>query len=330
MSPKGCFIRVGSSVQPMTTHMIDNMYARRNKLSLVNIRSPRQSLTFSQLKFYYEANGLTLGSQFEQTLDLVDEDGRYNYAAYLLADDNGVSIKVAKYAGTDKVDLIENEEYGYCCLLKATDRVLEKLLIENKTYTKITSKTRLERKMVDPSALREAVINGIVHNDFNNEVPPVIEIYSDRLTITSHGGLTEGLSKEDFFNCISKPRNRVLMRIFKDIGMVEQLGSGMSRILKAYDKSIFNFSDNFLIVTFFFEKGFKVSNKIVNDTVKKELLANRILIVIKADPNITIDDLVISLGKSRSIVLREIRKLKTARILKRIGSDKSGQWQIIE
>ena len=85
-----------------------------------------------------------------------------------------------------------------------------------------------------------------------------------------------------------------------------------------------------MIVTFFFEKGFKVSNKIVNDTVKKELLANRILIAIKADPNITIDDLVISFGKSRSTVLREIRKLKTAGILKRIGSDKSGQWQIIE
>ena len=49
----------------------------------------------------------------------------------MLADENGVSIKVAKYAGSDKVDLIENEEYGYCSLIKATHQVLEKLKIEN-------------------------------------------------------------------------------------------------------------------------------------------------------------------------------------------------------
>jgi predicted HTH transcriptional regulator len=238
-------------------------------------------------------------------------------------------FEVEKLRCRDKVDLIENEEYGYCCLLKATDRVLEKLLIENKTFVKITSKTRLERKMADPAALREAVINGIVHNEFHQEVPPVVEIYSDRLTITSHGGLIEGLGKEDFFNCISKPRNRVLMRVFKDAGMVEQLGSGMSRILKAYDRSIFHFSDHFLIVTFPFDKTFTVSNDTVNDTVKKEPTINRILMTINADPSITIDGLVTSLGKSRSTVLREIKKLKEAGILKRNGSDKSGKWQII-
>ncbi|MGL5434231.1 MAG: ATP-binding protein [Lachnospiraceae bacterium] len=42
------------------------------------------------------------------------------------------------------------------------------------------------------------------------------------------------LHKEEFFSCSSMPRNRELMRVFKDVGLVEQLGSGMSRILKAY------------------------------------------------------------------------------------------------
>ena len=45
---------------------------------------------------------------------------------------------------------------------------------------------RLERNMVDKVALREAVINATVHNDYSREVPPVFEIYSDRLTITSY------------------------------------------------------------------------------------------------------------------------------------------------
>ena len=71
---------------------------------------------------------------------------------------------------------------------------------------------------------RQALINAIVHNDFTREIPPVFEIFSDRMEFTSYGGLISGQSKEDFFSCSSMPRNRELMRVFKDVGLVEQLG----------------------------------------------------------------------------------------------------------
>ena len=90
----------------------------------------------------------------------------------------------------------------------------------------------------------------MVHNDFTREIPPVFEIFSDRMVLTSYGGLTLGQSKRDFFSCSSMPRNRELMRVFKDVGLVEQLGSGMSRILKYYDKGIFEISDHFIKVIF--------------------------------------------------------------------------------
>lgn len=255
MSPRGCFIRVGSSSQPMETSLIDELYSKRTRNSLNKITSPRQSLEFEQLQIYYQSKGLKLNDKFAENLDLLTEDSKFNYVAYLLADSNGTSIKVAKYAGTDKVDLIENEEYGYCSLIKATKSVLDKLEIENKTMAKITSKERIEKRLVDPIALREAVINAVVHNDYTKEVPPVFEIFSDRIQITSYGGLPMGLSQEEFFNCRSMSRNRELMRVFKDVGLVEQLGSGMSRILKVYDRTIFDISENFLVVTFKFEKA---------------------------------------------------------------------------
>ena len=110
-----------------------------------NIPSPRQDLTFAQLKIYYQGRGLALNERFANSLELMTPNGKLNYAAYLLADENGVSIKVAKYAGIDKVDLIEKEEYGYCSLIKATYHVLEKLKIENITMAKVTSTTRNER-----------------------------------------------------------------------------------------------------------------------------------------------------------------------------------------
>lgn len=213
MSPGGCYMRLGASTQPMPTALIDELYAKRIHTTLRNIPSPRQDLTFAQLKIYYQERGLELNNRFANSLELLTPDGRYNYVAYLLADENGVSIKVAKYAGKDKVDLKENEEYGYCSLVKATNFVLEKMKIENVTTVLITSTRRREENLVEPVSMREALINAIVHNDFSQEIPPVFEIFSDRMVFTSYGGLIQGQSKEDFFSCSSMPRNRELMRV---------------------------------------------------------------------------------------------------------------------
>lgn len=251
----------------MPADMITDLFSKRTRHSISKIETPRDDLTFEQLKIYYEERGLALNSKFKQSLELVTKDGSLNYVAYLLADENAISIKVAKYAGTNKVELIENEEYGYCSLMKATKNVLNKFEIENITKTKITSKERIEKKLVDHVALREAIINAIVHNDYSSEVPPLFEIFADKFVITSYGGLIDGLSEEEFFDCCSKPRNREIMRVFKDIGLVEQLGSGMERILAAYDKSIFEFSQNFMKVTFRFPE------KMIKD--KKPPIKNR-------------------------------------------------------
>ena len=69
-----------------------------------------------------------------------------------------------------------------------------------------------------------------------------------------YGGLPQEITKEDFFSGVSAPRNQELMRVFKDVQLVEQLGSGMERIMSVYDKSIFEFLPNFLRVNFYFDK----------------------------------------------------------------------------
>ena len=278
MSPSGCYIRIGTGLKQMDISMIDKLYASRTRNSLRNIISPRYSThTFAQLKIYYEERGFNLNDSFLENLDFYTSEGKLNYVAYLLADQNSVSIKVAKYAGTDKCNLIENQEYGFCSLVKATQKVLDKLDIENRTFTKITGAARrLEKNMIDKLALREAFINAIVHNDYTREVPPVVEIFSNRLCITSYGGLVEGLSLEEFFNGRSMPRNREIMRVFRDLDLVEQLGSGINRILKVYEKEIFNISENFIEIVFPFEKEYleQLQNNLVQvptqDEVKSE------------------------------------------------------------
>jgi predicted HTH transcriptional regulator len=163
------------------------------------------------------------------------------------------------------VHLIENEEYGYCSLVKATKAVLEKLKVENKTFTRITSGRREERKLLDPVALREAVINAIIHNNYSNEVPPKFELFSDRLEITSAGGLPPGFDEEEFFMGYSVPQNKELMRVFRDLDMVEQLGSGVPRILEHYPRSVYHFTPNFIRLVLPYAEGFDQASDQVSD-----------------------------------------------------------------
>ena len=329
MSPNGCYMRLGTSTQPMSTAVIDEYYAKRIHTTLRNIPSPRQDLTFAQLKIYYQERGLELNKKFANSLEFFTSEGKYNYIAYLLADENGVSIKVAKYAGTDKVDLIENEEYGYCSLIKATYQVLEKMKIENITKAYVTSSDRIEKNLVEAIPLREALINAIVHNDFSREIPPVFEIFSDRMEFTSFGGLIPGQSKTDFFSCSSMPRNRELMRVFKDVGLVEQLGSGMSRILRYYNKDIFEISEHYIKVSFPFftpNENENIANGDKNGDNDGD--ENKILRLLEKEPDITAKRLSEKTGFSTRKISRVIRKLREEERIMRIGSARKGYWMI--
>ena len=250
MSEKGTFMRIGTAAEPMPVRMIESLFSKRTRNSIGKIKSPNQSLIFEQLKIYYEGANKTLNQQFASNLELLTEDDKYNYVAYLLADTNGTSIKVAKYDGLDRVDLKENNEYGYCSLVKATKQVLDKIDIENKTLARITPKEREEKRLWNPVALREAIINAMVHNDYTSEVPPKFEFFDDRIEITSFGSLPQGMTEKEFFEGYSVPRNKELMRVFRDLDLVEHLGSGVPRILRTYGKECFKFTENFLRMTF--------------------------------------------------------------------------------
>ena len=276
-TPEGCYIRVGSSKERMTERMIEEMFAKRIKNSLKEIESPRQDLTFRQLKIHYEGNGMILNDNFARNLNLLTDEGKYNYNAYLLADENNISIKLVKYLGTSKMELIENQEYGYCCLITATQRILDRLTAENTVYAKIEYNGRKEVEMIDSKALKEAVINAMVHSDYTLSTTPIIELYSDRIEITSGGGLPQGLSQEEFLEGVTAPRNKELIRVFKDVDLIENIGSGVLRILDAYDKSCFKFMEHFLRVSFKYrENPFKYDTE-QDKPNKKEDKINLIL-----------------------------------------------------
>ena len=331
MTSEGCFIRIGSSCEHLSEKQIKGLYASRTRTSLKNIISPTQDLSFSQLKIYYEEKKYRINDNFLKQLGLVMEDGKYNYLAYLLADNNDISIKVATYSGTDAYDLIESEEYGYCCLVKTAKNVINKFEQINKTYTKITSEDRKEVKMFDNISVKEAITNAFVHTLWEREYPPKFEIFSDHIAISSTGGLPLNVTKEDFLKGFSAPTHPELMRVFKDLDLVEQLGTGIIRILKSYSKDVYEFTDNFIRVNFKFKSPESLSNipRAVNEN--NYLLSEtqeRIVNLIKENNRITQSEISKLLGINRTTVARNLKDLKNQNVIKRTGSNKNGQWEI--
>ena len=350
MSPKGCFLRVGSSVEAMPEDMIETLFARRARNSLRNMESPRDDLTFTQLKIHYEGRGLELNGQFLKTLEFLTSTGSYNYAAYLMADSNGNSVKFAKYAGRDRVDLIENEEFGRCSLLKSFFQLETRLRGENKTFAKITFERRLERKLVEETPLREAVLNALLHNDYTYGATPKVEMFSDRIEVTSAGGLPPGVSREDFLSGYSNPRNKELMRIFHDLGIVESLGSGIPRILSKYPPENIQITDSYIRVVFPFAEGYqgdsssnggesKGESKGENNEGKNPVVRLpensaernvRILLQLLSDhPRLTIPTIASFLDISESGVQKILRRLRSENRIRRIGSTKAGRWEVL-
>ncbi len=145
-----------------------------------------------------------------------------------------------------------------------------------------------------------------------------------------------GQTKEMFFKGASNPRNASLMRILSDLEYVEQTGHGIPEIVRNYGREAFEINDSYINVTIPFDKEVMEShtkhllkddgavNGAVNETERK------ILSVLKANPSITRTELSKAIGIGTTTVYRYLKKLQDVGIIGRIGSDKTGHWEIKE
>jgi predicted HTH transcriptional regulator len=169
-SEAGCFLRIGSSAQPMTEEMIEQLLSKRLPVSIANIPARNQNLKFTQLEIYYRGKDKQLNKHFANNLKFLTSDGKFNEIAYLFADENRISIRFAKWLGKQRIDLLQNEEYGDTCIVTAMNRVLNRFDAENITQAKKTNRGRIETKYVDTKALKEAIINAILCKGLHNTI----------------------------------------------------------------------------------------------------------------------------------------------------------------
>ena len=302
--------------------------------ALVSIESHNQNLTFTQLRLLYAEKGLTLHDEtFKDNLNLLTQSGKYNLMANILADNNSFSIKVAKFKGTDKTELITRNEYGYKCLLVAIKQVLDYAEAINETAVKIDGGLRKETKLFDKDAFREAWLNACLHNRWTKQTPPAVYFFSDRIEIVSIGGLPEDYSLEDFYAGRSRPVNLELQQIMVQLDYIEQTGHGVPLIVSKYGRNVFDITENFITVTIpLANKEVAESIELDIDDKKYDLTATQqqILDLISADSTITIAELANQLQISTTAVSNAIKILKKKQLIDRKGSKKGGYWLILE
>ena len=351
LSELGAFIRIGSSAHPMPHDMIYSFQSRLFPKSLTVTESPEQELSFAELFIHYRRFNKPLNDiTFAQTLNFLTKDGKYNYLAYLMADNNQVSVRFARFNDAGKrFELIEKGiEYGNCCLITAIQRILDRFEIENITLSRLTGAAhRIDKRLADNKCLREVIINAFAHNDYSYGMLPIFEVFQNRFAVRSYGGLVPQLTINEFFLGVSALRNPELMRILKDVELVEALGFGIREITRIYDREIFVFTNNTVYVELPFDgdvvennedskdsgkdsgKGKGISKGISKDSSKGKVRENskgKILKLIVENPKIKVAEIAEIIGISVAGAEKNIRLLKQESKIFREDSKKNSQW----
>ncbi|MCC6867420.1 MAG: putative DNA binding domain-containing protein [Burkholderiales bacterium] len=142
-------------------------------------------------------------------------------------------IQAGRFGGVDKSVIADRLEIRLP-LASAVEAALDFVRKHSIQSAAIGSGRRKDRWNLPPVAVREAVVNAVVHADYSQRGAPIrISIFDDRLEVENPGLLPFGLTIDDLQRGVSKLRNRVIGRVFHELGLIEQWGSGVQRMASA-------------------------------------------------------------------------------------------------
>lgn len=233
LKPGGVYVRKESSTQPMTEEGIREMILQNSGRSFELCRCMNQELTFQTFQAEMQRRFIEVGPSQMRTLKLIGEDGLYTNLALLLSDQCETTTKVALFQGTDK-ELFRDRKEFTGSILKQLEDVYQFIDLMNKTKATFFGLNRSDRRDYPEEAVREALLNSIVHRDYSFSGSNLINVYEDRIEFVSLGGLVSGLELKSIFLGVSQTRNPNLAAIFYRMRLIESYGTGIGKIERAY------------------------------------------------------------------------------------------------
>ena len=142
-------------------------------------------------------------------------------------------VQAGRFRGTDKTSITDTLEIR-AFPVRAVEEAIAFVQKHALHGMEISAVHRKERWNLPPVAVREAIVNAIVHADYAQHGAPIrVSIFDDRLEVENPGLLPFGLTVDDLRHGVSKLRNRVIGRVFHELGLIEQWGSGIQRMMAA-------------------------------------------------------------------------------------------------
>ena len=235
IKPSGVYVRQGASSAPASPELIRQMIKDSDGDVFEAMRSLRQDLTFDETEKAFARYGVAFGEDKFIALGLRNiHDDQYTNLAFLLSDQCQHTIKVAVFADEARTVFKDAKEFGGS-LFRQLEDAYSYLLLCNRTAASFQGLERVEKKDYPEEALREALLNAMVHRDYSFSGSIIINVNDVGMEFISLGGLLPGLSVEDIRSGISQPRNRSLAEIFHRLKLIESYGTGIRRIYKLYE-----------------------------------------------------------------------------------------------
>lgn len=234
LRPEGVYVRQGYSSVPATNTAIRGMIKETDGDHFEEMRSLEQNLTFESAKKTFARQHVKFGPEQMKTLGMITQDGVYTNLALLLSDQCVHTIKAAVFQGTKQSEFKDRREFTGS-LFQQMDEVYDFINFHNQTHSSFEKLYRIDRRDYPEIAVREALLNLLVHREYSFRASTFISIYTDRLEFTSIGGLVRGVTLEDVTMGISVCRNVKLANIFYRLELIEAYGTGLIKIMEAYE-----------------------------------------------------------------------------------------------
>jgi ATP-dependent DNA helicase RecG len=345
--------RSGSTKQELKGQALDSFLLKKFGLHWDGVSHPRLKIAHLAdsafdlfIKKGFQSGRLDSSAQHESKEQLLAKlkltDGNYlkRAAALLFSNDpetfvSGAFVKIGFFR--TNTDLIYQDEI-HGNIFSQVDRTLDLLTTKYmKAYIHYEGIQRIDKFLFPPIALREAVSNAIVHKDYASANPVQISVYEDKIIIWNAAQIAEELPIERLLGKHpSIPYNPLLASTFFRAGYIEAWGRGIEkiknecRLAKATEPEI-KYDFGGVMVTFTGEVP--VSDDVSNtgNTSEKtgEKTGEKIIKLININPEITAAELSTLIGISIKGIEWHLTKMKNDHLIRRIGPDKGGYWEII-
>ena len=238
LRPEGVYVRQGYSSVPATDAAIRQMIKETDGDSFEDMRSLDQALTFESTKGEFETRKIPFGAPQMQTLKITSSDGLYTNLGLLLSDQCPHTVKAAVFEGADQSVFKDRREFSGS-LMRQLGEAYDYIDFHNQTHATFQKLLRVDTRDYPEVAVREALLNSLVHRDYSFRASTLISVYDDRIEFVSVGGLLPGLELEDLMMGVSACRNPHLANVFYRLQLIEAYGTGMRKIMRVYAGAAF-------------------------------------------------------------------------------------------